>query len=123
MKSMGQEKPWIIEFTKSWIPPGWPWNPNPAVSQPEEFYLLFGLSGMCILMSLIGIYAAILDLFDRSFWWNGLKIVLTALLFQWFSRGYFPFQIKITLICLLPFLLLWLASSSLSPKSHGNPTG
>jgi len=122
MKEGQAMKPWIIQFSKSWIPEGWPWNPNPALSQPEEFYLLFGLPGLLLLMVFSGMLTACLDrmrydLFSRLF-----ALVFTALLFQWISRGYFPFQLKITLICLLPFLLLWFAGPYLSPKSDGNKT-
>ena len=114
-------KPAIIQFSKAWIPPGWPWNPNPALSQPEEFFLLFGFPGLLAGMAVVGSITAIADRLRKSFFASGLRIVFTAMLFQWVSRGYFPFQMKITLICLSPFLLLWIADSYLSRKTNENP--
>lgn len=116
------EKPWIIQFSKSWIPAGWSWNPNPALSQPEEFYLLFGWPGLLALMYTAGIFTFWLDRLRKNHISRLFALVFTALLFQWISRGYFPFQLKITLICLLPFLLLWITGPYLSPQSDGNKT-
>ena len=122
MKEGPDMKPWIIQFSKSWIPDGWPWNPNPALSQPEEFYLLFGWMGLLLLMIFSGMLTAWLDRMRHNLFSSLFAVVLTALLFQWISRGFFPFQLKITVICLLPFLLLWFASPYLSPQSNGNKT-
>jgi hypothetical protein len=115
-------KPRLLEFSKSWIPPGWPWNPNPALSQPEEFFLLFGYSGLFFAMLLMGLYVFLIDHSGNGPFSGSLRIVLSGLLFQWFSRGYFPFQLKITFICLLPFLLLWMTDSYLSFQRHANKT-
>ena len=120
LKVPPEGKPWILQVSKAWIPQGWPWNPNPALSQPEEFYLLFGLGGMILLMAGLGMYCIFLDRLKKEFWHHALHILLTALLFQWLSRGYFPFQLKITLICLLPFLLLQIAGPYLSFRKDGN---
>jgi len=116
-------KPWILEITKAWIPPGWPWNPNPAVSQLEEFYLTFGWFGMVFCMILVGIWVHFLDrITDNSLFLAG-KIVCIALLFQWVSRGFFLFQLQITLVCLLPFLVLILLRSYLYDDSEKDPIG
>jgi len=123
MKEGPDEMPRLIALSKSWIPPGWPWNPNPALSQPEEFYLLFGWSGLFLMMAFVGMLCAWLDRLRNGFYARMFSVVMTALLFQWISRGYFPFQLKITLICLLPFLLLWIAGPYLSPNSNGNKAG
>jgi hypothetical protein len=114
------DMPLILEFSKAWIPAGWPWNPNPALSQPEEFFLLFGYAGMALAMALSGIWAFFLDRLNPGWFSGSLRIVLTALLFQWISRGYFPFQLKITLICLLPFLVLMLLSPYLPKGKNAN---
>lgn len=120
MKEGPDLAPGIIRFSKSWIPSGWPWNPNPALSQPEEFYFLFGFSGLFVMMAAIGLLCSWLDRIRSGFYSRIFSVLMTALLFQWFSRGYFPFQLKITLICLMPLLLLWFAGRYLSPQSHGN---
>ena len=120
IKTDNSTKPWILEISKSWIPDGWPWNPNPALSQPEEFYLLFGLFGMSLAMFLLGIWTGFLGLIGGDKLSDAFQIVGTALLFQWISRGYFLFQLKITVICLLPFLLLWLLKPYLSGKINEN---
>lgn len=122
MKEGPAMKPWIIQFSKSWIPDGWAWNPNPALSQPEEFYLLFGWTGLLLLMVFSGMLTACLDRMRHDLFSRLFALVFTALLFQWISRGYFPFQLKITVICLLPFLLLYFAGPYLSPDSDGNKT-
>ena len=122
MKNPETMKPRLLEFSKSWIPTGWPWNPNPALSQPEEFFLLFGYSGLFFAMLLMGLYVFLIDHSGNGAFSGSLRIVLSGLLFQWFSRGYFPFQLKITFICLLPFLLLWMTDSYLSFQRHANKT-
>jgi hypothetical protein len=121
-KESPESKPRIINFSKSWIPPGWPWNPNPALSQPEELFLLFGFPGLLLGMAGIGCFTAFCDRMRKDCFSSSLRIVLTAMLFQWVSRGYFPFQLKITFICLSPFLLLWLADRYLPRNPHENPT-
>ncbi len=120
IKTDNSTKPWILEISKSWIPAGWPWNPNPALSQPEEFYLLFGLFGMSLAMLLIGIWTGFLGLIGGNKLSDAFQIVGTGLLFQWISRGYFLFQLKISVICLLPFLLLWILKPYLSGKINEN---
>ena len=110
-------RPWILDATKSWIPSGWPWNPNPAVSQLEEFYLTFGWLGMAIGMFLIGSWVKILDSEGPNLIWNAFRIVGTALLFQWVSRGFFLFQFQITLVCLFPFAVLMVLGSYLPNDS------
>jgi hypothetical protein len=99
-------RPWILETTKAWIPPGWPWNPNPAVTQIEEGFLSFGWYGMCIWMALFGIWVAFLDQLSRGKLGMLFQAICVALLFQWISRGFFLFQIQITLVCLIPVLVL-----------------
>ena len=121
MKSDKSTKPWILEISKAWIPAGWPWNPNPAFSQPEEFYLLFGLFGMSLAMFIIGIWTGFLGLIGGNRLSDAFQIVCTSLLFQWVSRGYFIFQLKISLVCLFPFLLLWILKPYLSGKINENP--
>jgi hypothetical protein len=120
IKTDNSTKPWILEISKAWIPAGWPWNPNPALSQPEEFYLLFGLFGMSLAMLLIGIWTGFLGLIGGNKLSDAFQIVGTGLLFQWISRGYFLFQLKISVICLLPFLLLWILKPYLSGKINEN---
>ena len=120
IKTDKSTKPWILEISKAWIPAGWPWNPNPALSQPEEFYLLFGLFGMSLAMFLLGIWTGFLGLIGGNRLSDAFQIVCTSLLFQWVSRGYFLFQLKITVICLLPFLLLWLLKPYLYGKINVN---
>jgi len=110
-------KPWILDATKSWIPPGWPWNPNPAVSQLEEFFLTFGWLGMALGMFLIGCWVRLLDSNRTNLLWNAFRIVGTALLFQWVSRGFFLFQFQITLVCLIPFAVLMVLGSYLPDDS------
>ena len=120
IKTDKSTKPWILEISKAWIPAGWPWNPNPALSQPEEFYLLFGLFGMSLAMFLLGIWTGFLGLIGGNRLSDAFQIVCTSLLFQWVSRGYFLFQLKITVICLLPFLLLWILKPYLYGKNNEN---
>ena len=110
-------KPWILNATKSWIPPGWPWNPNPAVSQLEEFFLTFGWHVMALGMFLIGCWVRLLDAERTNLLWNAFRIVATALLFQWVSRGFFLFQFQITLVCLIPFAVLMVLGSYLPNDS------
>jgi hypothetical protein len=106
-------KPWILSITKAWIPPGWAWNPNPAVTQMEEFFLTFGWLGLAIGMVFFGIWIRILDLPSNSLFVSTFKAVTIALLFQWISRGFFLFQLQITLVCFLPFFVLFLMASYL----------
>lgn len=110
-------KPWILDVTKSWIPSGWPWNPNPAVTQLEEFFLTFGWLGIALGMHLVGSWVRFLDSERASSLWNAFRIVGTALLFQWVSRGFFLFQFQITLVCLIPFAVLLLLGSYLPDES------
>jgi hypothetical protein len=123
MKTPGTNQPEIIAKSKAWIPPGWPWNPNPALSQPEEFFLLFGYGGLFLSMMVIGIFSGLVDRLRGGWFSDSLRLVVSGLFFQWFSRGYFPFQLKITIICLLPFLLLFLSHAYLPREPHANQTG
>jgi hypothetical protein len=119
-QNLQRPKPWILEVTKAWIPPGWPWNPNPAVSQMEEFFLTFGWIGLVIGMFVVGIWVGFLDLAVNDPIFQNFKIVGIALLFQWTTRGFFLYQLQITLICFLPFLLLWLAKPYLNHVAKRN---
>lgn len=110
-------RPWILDATKAWIPSGWPWNPNPAVSQLEEFFLTFGWLGMALGMFVVGCWVRILDSPRPDLLWNAFRIVGTALLFQWISRGFFLFQAQITLVCLIPFVVLMVLGSYLPDES------
>lgn len=100
-------KPWILEVTKAWIPTGWPWNPNPAVSQMEELFLTFSYPGLVIGMALLGFWVAFLDFSRGGLIFSAFRLVAIALLFQWTTRGFFLYQIQISLFCLLPLGLLW----------------
>ena len=113
-------KPWILEVTKVWIPPGWPWNPNPAVTQMEEFFLTFGWIGLLIGMFAVGFWVGFLDVLVKDPVFQSFKVVGIALLFQWTTRGFFLYQLQITIVCFLPFLLLWLAKPYLSHVSAAN---
>jgi len=118
--NLERPKPWILEVTKAWIPPGWPWNPNPAVTQMEEFFLTFGWVGLIIGMFMVGLWVGFLDILVKDPVFQSFKIVGIALLFQWTTRGFFLYQLQITLVCFLPFLLLWLAKPYLSHVSATN---
>lgn len=99
-------KPWILHTTKAWIPSGWPYNPNPAVSQMEEFYLTFGWPGLLIGMLIMGALVALFDFKTSSNGMQILQIMCIALCFQWISRGFFLYQFQISLAVLLPFAVL-----------------
>jgi hypothetical protein len=100
-------EPWILKITRAWIPPGWPWNPKPAVTFLEESFLTFGYAGLVFFGLALGAWAAFLDRRRVSVAGIAFQAVATALLFQWVSRGFFLFQIQIALICLLPFAVLY----------------
>ena len=106
-------KPWILKVTKEWIPPGWPYNPNPAVSQMEEFYLTFGWLGLFLGMSLMGICVALFDYPFQSIGIQVFQIICIALCFQWISRGFFLYQLQISAAALLPFALVCLSHAYL----------
>lgn len=115
--------PWIITATKSWIPPGWPWNPNPAVNQMEEYFLTFGWIGLLSGMFLMGVWVGFLDFPIGLPILVPLQMIGTGLCFQWISRGFFLYQIQITLASLVPFLLLYLVDRYLPHDPSKNPTG
>jgi hypothetical protein len=119
-QNLQRPKPWILEVTKAWIPPGWPWNPNPAVSQMEEFFLTFGWIGLVIGMFVVGLWVSFLDLSVNDPVFQCFKIVGIALLFQWTTRGFFLYQLQITIVCFFPFLLLWLAKPYLNNVAKRN---
>lgn len=114
--------PWIIGATKDWVPPGWLWNPNPAVNQMEEFYLTFGWIGMIIGMVLMGFWVVLLNFSRFPLWVFPLQIIGIGLCFQWISRGFFLYQAQITLACLIPFLVLYLVARYLPQSNASNPT-
>jgi hypothetical protein len=113
-------KPWILSVTKAWIPNGWPWNPNPAVTQLEEFFLTFGYLGVFMGMLLVGFWSGFLDVKVDQPVFQSFKLVGTALLFQWTTRGFFLYQLQITLICILPFLVLYVVKPYLPHGSAAN---
>jgi len=113
-------KPWILKVTKAWIPAGWLWNPNPAVTQMEEFFLTFNWLGLLAGMCFVGFWAGFLDSRVSDPLFQSFKIIGIALLFQWTTRGFFLYQIQITIVCFLPFLLLWLAKPYLSRGTTSN---
>lgn len=115
------QKPWILEVTKAWVPPGWPWNPNPAVCQNEEMFLTFGVGGLLVFMFLFGGWLKALDCIGSGFLPQAFQVVAIGLLFQWISRGFFLFQLQISLVCLLPFVVLIGLGSYLSRGSKRNP--
>lgn len=125
-KKLNQEqkpvsRPWILEMTKAWIPPGWPWNPNPAVCQNEEMYLTFGWWGLLPFMVAFGIWLRFLDGKWQGSTAKAFQIVAIGLLFQWISRGFFLFQLQISLVCLLPFGVLVGLGPYLSRGRKKNP--
>jgi hypothetical protein len=101
-------KPWILEVTKAWIPPGWPWNPNPAVTQMEEFFLTFGYLGLILGMIMVGFWASFLDFSSGNPLYQAFRIICIALLFQWTTRGFFLHQLQISLVCIFPLAVLYL---------------
>lgn len=112
-KNGERPKPWILNVTKDWIPPGWPYNPNPAVSQMEEFYLTFGWLGLLLGMGLMGFLVALMDFRSQSIGIQALQTICIALSFQWISRGFFLYQVQISLAVLLPFAVVCLAHAYL----------
>lgn len=110
--------PWIITITKSWIPKGWPWNPNPAVTQMEEFFLTFSWPGLILGMAVFGIWVALLDIRQPKVGWGSFQIIASGLCFQWITRGFFLYQLQITIASMLPFLVLMLMNRYL-PHANG----
>lgn len=113
--------PWIIQMTKNWIPPGWPWNPNPAVTQMEELYLTFSWSGLLFGMAMMGIWVAFLDQPGGGFFLRSLQVLGSGLTFQFISRGFFLYQVQIALASLLPLLLLYVLNRYLPHAKKNNP--
>jgi hypothetical protein len=68
-------------------------------------------------MFVVGCWVRILDSPGPDLLWNAFRIVGTALLFQWISRGFFLFQAQITLVCLFPFVVLMVLGSYLPNES------
>lgn len=114
-------KPWILTVTKAWIPPGWPYNPNPAVSQMEEFYLTFGWIGLVIGMCLMGGFVALTDFRTPALGIQALQVMCIALCFQWITRGFFLYQIQISMAVLLPFGVV-AASHAYLRHARSHPT-
>lgn len=115
--------PWIIGATKNWIPPGWPWNPNPAVNQMEEYFLTFGWVGLVVGMILMGIWVAFLDFPSKNSFLISFQMIGTGLCFQWISRGFFLYQIQIALASFLPFLVLYFVARYLPHDKIPDTTG
>ena len=113
-------RPWILKVTKDWIPDGWPWNPNPAVSQMEEFFLTFSWMGMVVGMFIMGVWVSVLDVPTQNSVFQVFQLVGIGFCFQWISRGFFLYQIQIAFVSLVPFLVLILAKRYLPPASHAN---
>lgn len=113
-------KPWILEVTKAWIPPGWPWNPNPAVTQMEEFFLTFGFWGLTAGMLMLGFWTSFLDFSSENSVFQGFKMICIALLFQWTTRGFFLYQMQISLVCIFPFAVLYILKPYLPHGIAGN---
>jgi hypothetical protein len=113
-------KPWILEVTKAWIPLGWPWNPNPAVTQMEEFFLTFGYSGILLGMLLLGFWTFFLDIPVQNSVIQCFKIVCMALLFQWTTRGFFLYQVQISAVCIFPLAVLYIMKPYLPHGSARN---
>lgn len=115
-------EPWILQVTRAWIPPGWPWNPKPAVTFLEESFLTFGCSGLIFFALALGGWAAFLDRPRVTVTAIAFQAVATALLFQWVSRGFFLFQFQISIICMLPFAVLYGLLPYLRHESGKDPS-
>lgn len=78
-----------------------------AITNLEEYYLSFGWVGLFLLASMLGFLLGRLVHFPPTDdFYVGIKLLLTAFMFQLITRGYFPQQVELFVYLMFPILLL-----------------